>query len=292
MYDELTNVSTLNTYAKTKFEGECNVLKINKNALVIRTNFFGWGPTYKESFSDFIINHLKLKRNISLFSDVYYTPILVSELANAIEKLIKKNCCGIYNVVSDERISKLDFGLKIASEFSLDKKLISSVSINSRNDLVDRPTEMSLSNDKLKNEGIFIKSIDDQIKELKIQLKNFNKRVNVKKIIPYGRQNISRDDIKAVSDVLKSDFLTQGPVVINFEKAIANYTKSNFGVAVNSATSALHISCMALGLTNNDIVWTSPISFVASANCALYCGAKVDFVDIDPKTYNISIKAL
>jgi UDP-4-amino-4,6-dideoxy-N-acetyl-beta-L-altrosamine transaminase/dTDP-4-dehydrorhamnose reductase len=290
--NETTKVNPLNIYAKTKHEGETKVLEINPDALVIRTNFYACGPSYKESFSDFIINHLKLQRNISLFSDVYYTPILVSELAIAIEKLIKKKCCGIYNIVSDQRISKLNFGIKIADEFSFDKKLINSISINSRNDLVDRPSEMSLSNTKLKNEGIFIKSIDDQIKDLKTQYDNSLNKPVIKKVIPYGRQNISDEDIKSVMNVLKSDYLTQGPEVPNFEKAITNYTNSKFGVAVNSATSALHISCIALGLSKNDILWTSPITFVASANCALYCGAKVDFVDIDSKTYNMSVDAL
>jgi UDP-4-amino-4,6-dideoxy-N-acetyl-beta-L-altrosamine transaminase/dTDP-4-dehydrorhamnose reductase len=290
--NEITKVNPLNVYAKTKHEGEIKVLKINSDALVIRTNFYAFGPTYKKSFSDFIIDNLKLKKNISLFSDVYYSPILVSELAGAIEKLIEKKCSGIYNVVSDQRISKLDFGIKIANEFLLDKNLISSVSINSRNDLVDRPSEMSLSINKLKNEKIFIKSIDDQIKELKIQFDNLVVNPDLKKVIPYGRQNISDEDIKSVVDVLKSDYLTQGPELIKFEKAIANYTNSEFGVGVNSATSALHISCMALGLSENDVVWTSPISFVASSNCALYCGAKVDFIDIDSRTYNMSIESL
>lgn len=105
--------------------------------------------------------------------------------------------------------------------------------------------------------------------------------------IPYGRQNISEDDIKAVSDVLQSDFLTQGPVVPNFEAAIAKYCNVNYAFAANSATSALHIACLALDVQPNDRVWTSPVSFVASANCALYCGAQVDFVDIDAKTYNM-----
>ena len=111
-------------------------------------------------------------------------------------------------------------------------------------------------------------------------------------MIPYGKQNINDDDINAVIDVLKSDFLTQGPIVPKFETAICDYTQAHYGVAVNSATSALHIACLALGLEQNDIVWTSPNSFVASANCALYCGARVDFVDINPKTYNLCADAL
>ncbi len=111
-------------------------------------------------------------------------------------------------------------------------------------------------------------------------------------MIPYGRQDISEADIQAVVDVLRSDFLTQGPAVVNFENAVADYCQAQFAVAVNSATSALHIACLALGVGPGDWVWTSPITFVASANCARYCGAQVDFVDIDPRTYNLSVECL
>ena len=111
-------------------------------------------------------------------------------------------------------------------------------------------------------------------------------------MIPYGRQNISEEDVQAVVEVLKSDFLTQGPVVPLFENAVADYCDSKFAFAVNSATSALHIACLSLGVGEGDLVWTSPITFVASSNCALYCGANVDFVDIDPATYNMSVSVL
>jgi UDP-4-amino-4,6-dideoxy-N-acetyl-beta-L-altrosamine transaminase len=111
-------------------------------------------------------------------------------------------------------------------------------------------------------------------------------------MIPYGKQDINQHDIDAVIEVLKSDFLTQGPQVPLFEAAINRTVNSQYAVAVNSATSALHISCLALGVGKGDIVWTSPITFVASANCALYCGASIDFVDIDPETYNLSPKEL
>lgn len=111
-------------------------------------------------------------------------------------------------------------------------------------------------------------------------------------MIPYGKQSLSEDDIQAVVDVLRSDFITQGPKVPAFEKALAQYCGAQQGVAVNSATSALHLACLALGLGEGDWLWTTPISFVASANCGLYCGAKVDFVDIEPQTYNLSVTAL
>lgn len=110
--------------------------------------------------------------------------------------------------------------------------------------------------------------------------------------IPYGRQDITEDDIDAVVNVLRSEFLTQGPLVPAFESVVANYCNAKFAVAVSNATAALHIACLALGVGKGDIVWTTPITFVASANCALYCGAEVDFVDIDPNSYNLSLQSL
>lgn len=106
-------------------------------------------------------------------------------------------------------------------------------------------------------------------------------------MIPYGRQSISEQDTQAVVDVLRSDYLTQGQVVPQFEQVVASYVGASYAIAVNSGTSALHIACLALGLGKGDWLWTSPITFVASANCALCCGAQVDFVDIDSQTYNL-----
>lgn len=111
-------------------------------------------------------------------------------------------------------------------------------------------------------------------------------------MIPYGRQDITQADIDAVVGVLQSDFLTQGPQVPLFEKTVADHIGARYALAVSSATSALHIACLALGLGPGDWLWTSPVTFVASANCGLYCGAQVDFVDIDPRTYNLSPQAL
>ena len=111
-------------------------------------------------------------------------------------------------------------------------------------------------------------------------------------MIPYGRQSLDDEDVKAVVETLRSDFLTQGPKINEFEQAVASYCGASHAVAVNSATSALHLACLALGVQAGDSVWTSPISFVASANCARYCGANVDFVDIDALSGNLSISAL
>jgi len=111
-------------------------------------------------------------------------------------------------------------------------------------------------------------------------------------MIPYGHQDINQSDIEAVISVLKSDFLTQGPVLPAFEEVVSKYCGSKYAIAANSATSALHIACLALNVGKGDIVWTTAITFVASANCALYCGATVDFVDIDPLNNNISVDQL
>ena len=111
-------------------------------------------------------------------------------------------------------------------------------------------------------------------------------------MIPYGRQDITEADIDAVVAVLKSDYLTQGPAVPEFERKVTTHVGAKHAIAVNSATSALHIACLALGLGPGDWLWTSPVTFVASANCGLYCGAQVDFVDIDPRTYNLCPQTL
>lgn len=111
-------------------------------------------------------------------------------------------------------------------------------------------------------------------------------------LIPYGKQDITDDDIRAVVGVLKSDYITQGPAVPSFENEFRKYVNADYAVAVNSATSALHIACIALDLGPGDVLWTSPMTFVASSNCALYCGAKVDFVDIDEASRNISVEKL
>ena len=110
--------------------------------------------------------------------------------------------------------------------------------------------------------------------------------------IPYGRQDITAADIDAVVDVLRSDFLTQGPAVTRFEAALAERVGARHAVAVCNATAALHVACLAMGLGEGDLLWTVPNTFVASANCGRYCGADVDFVDIDPVTWNVSVPAL
>ncbi len=158
----------INVYAQTKLNAEKSVLKHKSNSLIIRTNFFGYGNQYRQSFSDVIISTLKNNNKIELFNDVFYSPILISELIKNIHQLIEQKATGIFNVVSNERISKYEFGLKIAKIFNLNVKLIKAISIDDKKNLVIRPKDMSLSNTKLtKKLKNLMPSIDTQIKILK-----------------------------------------------------------------------------------------------------------------------------
>jgi len=279
----------VNAYGRTKSQGEDIVLDTYPDALVIRTNFYGWGPSYKPSFSDKILKSLERNTPIQLFDDVYYTPISVASLRKYILALLEKSATGIYNVTSSERITKYEFGCRLADVFGFDKTLIEPISIESLSGLTRRPNDMSLSNHKL---SVFLSKSVSSLKEQIIALKEEEKQQQERLVIPYGRQDVSQKDIDAVVDVLRSDFITQGPVIQQFEARVADYCGAKYAYACNSATSALHIACLALGVGEGDLVWTSPISFVASSNCALYCNAEVDFVDIDGDTYNMSPRAL
>jgi dTDP-4-dehydrorhamnose reductase len=162
---EISFPDPLNIYGKSKLEGEKLVRLYNKNALILRTNFFGWGTNYRKSFSDFIIENLRNHRPISLFNDVFYTPILIQSLVSVIRILIFNNKFGIYNIVSSEKISKYDFGILVARVFNLNEKLINQISFFDKSNLIKRPLDMSLSNEKLKNdlENFTILSIQDQV---------------------------------------------------------------------------------------------------------------------------------
>ena len=144
-------VSPVNVYAKTKAEAEAYVLDMNSEVLVIRTNFYGWGTSYRQSFSDMVINNLCAGKKISLFKDIYYTPMLIEPLVNSVHELVNKKAKGIFNVVGDDRISKYDFGLRLAKEFNLDNDLIDEGKIIDKPSLVNRPHDMSLSNQKVSN---------------------------------------------------------------------------------------------------------------------------------------------
>lgn len=163
----------LNEYGKTKGEAEQEVLSFNENSLIVRTNFYGWGPTYRSSFSDMIINNLRAGKKITLFDDVYYTSILAEKLVTTTHDLIDRNASGVYHVVGDDRMTKYEFGMKIAREFGLEESLILPKSIKSNLNLVKRPLDMSLSNKKVcEYLGRQMGSTEEDVRMLKMQEKS------------------------------------------------------------------------------------------------------------------------
>jgi len=170
LIDEDFPVSPINVYAKTKAEAEAYVQNTFPEALIIRTNFYAWGSSYRHSFSDMVINNLRAGKRVSLFKDIYYTPMLVESLVDAVHELVQKKAKGIFNVVGDDRISKYDFGLKLAREFNLDNDLIDEGKIIDKPFLVNRPHDMSLSNQKASNFlGRKMGGLDPHISKLKAQ---------------------------------------------------------------------------------------------------------------------------
>ena len=160
----------VNVYAKTKAEAETCVLDSDTKALIIRTNFYSWGTSYRHSFSDMVINHLRASKKISLFKDIYYTPMLIEPLVNSVHELVHKKAKGVFNVVGDDRISKYDFGVKLAKAFNLDNDLIDEGKIIDKPSLVNRPHDMSLSNKKVSNYlGRKMGGLDEHILKLKTQ---------------------------------------------------------------------------------------------------------------------------
>ena len=165
IYTEDDLVSPLNVYGKTKAEAEDEVLSINPKALIVRTNFYGWGLSYRKSFSDYILNGLRSSIHLSLFNDVFYTPIYMGELIRLLHLALKEKLSGMYNIVGNECLSKFEFGVALANAFSYPVELITAASISSKENLVIRPKNMSLSNQKLTQAlGIKILSLEEQIK--------------------------------------------------------------------------------------------------------------------------------
>lgn len=290
IYHENDKCNPINVYGKIKIKTENYIKKKLKNYLIIRTNFFGKGPNYKKSYSDTIIDALKKKNVFYTPNRIYFSPISIYYLIKISMKLIQKGAVGIFNISSNERISKYNFAKKLAKEFRLNDKLI----VKDKNFFISRqakrPLNMALSNKKVKKFlEINIPSIRDQIKrEIVASKKDIFKNffINVQQ---YGSHYIDQQDINEVVKVLKSDSLTQGPKIFEFEEAIAKYVGSKYAVAVSSCTAGLHICGIVAGIKKNSNSITSPISFVSTANAITYNSGNILFCDIDPKDLNIDI---
>jgi len=290
---ETEKCSPLNIYAKTKLDAEQSVLEIYSQSLIVRTNFFCWGTSYRHSLSDKIIQALRNNESIELFHDIFFTPILASELAIKVHKLIDINATGIFNVVGNERLSKYEFGIKLAHAFKLNGDLIRKNSIKEYAKLTLRPKDMSLSNNKYsKVSGERVKTLVDQFLDLASQEKRHFSSISNTRKIPYGRHYLDEDDIESVVDVLRSGNLTQGTKVTDFEHEVSQYVGAKYAVSVSSGTAALHLAALVAGVGPGNSIVTSPITFVASANVALYTGGKVVFSDIDSQSINMSPEGL
>lgn len=300
-FSEMDRVNPLNYYGLTKYEGELEVLR-KEHSLILRTNIFGWNIQNKKSLGEWILEELKAGRKIHCFKDAYFSTIYTLELARVIDIAIQNNLSGIYNCGGTDSCSKYEFALKIADCFGFDKTLITPISIDDFGFKAKRGKKLTLNVNKLQKEldyklPTIDQSIDAFYKDYKCNLPEMIKRqdsFNQKKIrlLPYGRQWVDENDIASVMNVLRSDRITQGPRVDEFEWALTEYTGAKYAVAVNSGTAALHIACLAAEAGSGEEVITSPITFTASANCAVYCGSKPVFADIDFKTYNIDPKEI
>ena len=284
--NELTR--PLNRYAHDKLAAEKLVLQENSSALVCRTNFFGWGPVYRQSFSDLLLENLKKDHVIPMFDDVFFTPLTTSQLIDLSHSLILENKAGLINVCGNERVSKYDFATRLATAFGLDPNLIQPVQASRIKIGVKRLLDLSLSDQKICAEldiqGI---TVEDSINRLKSDKSACEEVRRLGRLIPYGKHFIDSDDVEVVSKTLRSGTLTQGPNISLFEESIAKYTGAKHAVAVSSATAGLHLAYLAAGLVPKKFILTSPITFVSTANASLFCGGSVEFADIDRDTINI-----
>jgi len=292
---ETDTIDPLNMYGRSKFQGEEETLKIK--SLILRTNFFGWNIREKKGLAEWILAELEAGRQIRGFDDAFFSSMYTFELARIIAMAAQQQLTGVFNCGSSDSCSKYEFARKIAERFGFQKDLIQATSVDDFPFIAKRGKNLTLNVQKLQAALSYKlptidQSIDEFYKDYRCGLPEEIKQDAVEGrkaslFIPYGRQKIDENDIQAVTDVLHSDRITQGPVIEKFESELAKYCQAKYAVTVNSGTSALHIACLAAGVGPGDEVITTPISFVASANCVIYCGGRPVFADIDPKTYNI-----
>ena len=277
----------LNNYAQSKLDGESGVMKENPGSIIIRTNFFGWGPCHRTSYSDFILSRLNRGEQVHLSQDRYFSPVYVDRVFAIAERLLHAKESGVFHVEA-QCISKFDFGQKLATAFGLPASLIVPTDGKTNDDSVERPRNMCLiSNRNRGADAAPIPSVEDDFDILKSANDRRSQVKEASEIIPYGKHHLDESDVQQVINTLRFGNLTQGNEIEEFERAICQRVGSKYAVAVSSATNALHISYQALGLGQGDVLLTSPLTFVSTANAALFCNADVSFVDISSATLNL-----
>mgnify|MGYP001588226559 FL=1 len=300
-YIEDDPASPCNYYGLSKYKAE-DAVKKHKNHVIVRTDIFGWNIQNKHSLAEWILHDLQNRCSINGFNDAVFSSIYTMEFARIIDIMLDKELLGTFNLGSRTSLTKYKFAALIAEIFNKDKALIKPISIDDYPFFAKRGKDLSLNTQKLsKALGMKMPSIEDCVhaffKDYKSGLCDEIKRCCYSKtwypsldIISYSRQSIDDSDIDSVIKVLKSSNLTQGSKIDEFEMVLCKYAGAKYAVAVSSGTAALHIACLATGLKEGDEFITSPNTFVASANCGVYCGARPVFADIREDTYNIDPK--
>ncbi len=290
--DEQAEIVALNQYARHKAAAETAVQLHMPNALIVRTSFFGWGPDYRYSLSDQIINSLKRNDVFTMFDDVFFTALSTGRLIDLSMDAVRREISGILNLCSGERISKYAFSVKIAKAFGYDPEVIQPIQASRMRGGVLRPLDLSLSNKRMLS-LLRVSDInaDDLVQDLKADKIAQDEIGCLGKIIPYGKHHIDSSDIAEVVKTLQTGPLTQGPKISKLEECIADYVGAKFAVCVSSATAGLHLTYMALGVSKGKTVLTSPNTFVSTANAAIFCGGGVAFADIDLKSLNMGVNA-
>lgn len=304
-FDEDMETIPCNWYGKTKLESE-EIVARRFESLILRTNLYGWNIQDKMSLAEWFLDGLQNSRQLPGFVDVQFSSIYTMLLAEIIEKCIMRNLVGIYNCACRNAWTKYEFGCKVAEIFDLDKEKILPSNLEKVGLRARRGKDLRLDTTLLENTlgerlPTMSQSLDRLHKDWQKEIpRDIKKHVGgelwffypERSIISYGGQAIDQADIDAVVNVLKSSNLTQGEEVYHFEKEIASYVGAQFAVAVSSGTAALHLACLAAGIGDGDDGITSPITFLASANAMVYCGAIPRFADIDSRTYNMDAKKL
>ena len=303
-YSEEDAARPLNVYGRTKWEGEKPVLD-RPGGLVLRTNLFGWNIQDKKSLGEWILGELAAGRSIGGFRDAVFSTIYTMELARVIDVAIRRKLSGLYNCGSSDSCSKYEFALKIADRFGFDRRLIRPISIDDFEFRARRGKDLSFSTKKIEaaleyRMPTIDQSVDAFYKDYRCGVPEGIRASEIKRadpfpFIPYGTADGSmRNDIQAAGpQVLRSTSAYAGPEDCAVRSRPGAYCRGiRYAVACNSGTSALHMACLAAGVGRGDEVITSPNTFVASANCAVYCGAKPVFADIDPKTYNVAAEEI
>jgi len=302
MYTEEDIPHPLTVYAETKLEGEKRVQRWMPDSMIVRTAFYGWSLHDKPSLAEWVLNSLRDGKKLKMWNDVFFSPILVNNLVEVLIAMHHKNLSGIYHVGGKERCSKYAFGQEVARAFGLDENYIGPSAMADATLNAPRPKDVSLDVGKISNvmdAGLLgIKNGLAWFKELECPGKGsggINKSLSpgaIKSYIPYGHQWIDDGDIASVVEVLKSDWITQGTKVDEFEKKVAEYCGAKYAVAVSNGTAALHAACAVAGIVEGDEVITTPITFAATANAIVYCGGKPVFADIHEGTFNIDTKEI